>query len=166
VKQSTSPSMSTTALLATVIALALSALTNVTPASAWSTRSAARELRSCVNHERARYGLPALRPARALARAARSHARSMARAGYFSHTDRRGRGPYQRVSARTSWFRHGVGENIAAGRWTMRRTCSEWMRSAGHRRMILDRGFDHIGAGVARDGRLRRYMVVDFGDAS
>lgn len=147
------------------MALSASALFNVTPASAWNTRSAERELRACVNHQRARYGLRALRPARSLTRAARSHARSMARAGYFSHTDRRGRNPYQRVSARTSTFRRGVGENIAAGRWTMRRTCSEWMHSAGHRRMILDQGFDHIGAGVARGGRMGRYMVVDFGDA-
>lgn len=131
-----------------------------------STRSAERSLRSCANAERAAAGLPALRTSPALGRAARAHARDMARRGYFDHTSPAGRGPGARVAARTSAFRRGVGENIAAGAsWTTRRTCREWMASPGHRGQILDRSFTHVGAGYARGGRMGRYMVQVFGAA-
>lgn len=153
------------ATLTSLVAILGAGLVGVAPASAWSSRSAERVLRTCVNHERAIHGLPKLRFSKALRSAARSHARSMARGGYFSHTDRSGGSAYQRVARRTDRYRRGVGENIAAGRWTMKRTCREWMRSPGHRAIILDPSFEYSGAGVIRGGRYGRYMVLNVGDS-
>lgn len=151
--------------IAPLVTVATMLATSVAPAAAGDARSTERSLRRCANHERKKAGLPRLRPSRALARAARSHARSMARRGFFDHRDPSGREAPQRVAARTDEYGGRVGENIAAGQPNVSVTCAEWMRSPGHRANILNRSFDHIGAGFARGGPYGRYLVQVFGDA-
>jgi uncharacterized protein YkwD len=121
-------------------------------------------IHDCANRNRRAAGLGALRHSRTLARAARLHARNMARLGFFDHTDPRGRGVGERVAIFDRAHRFvGLGENIAAGYRTAALTCQEWMSSAGHRGNILNPTFTHIGAGFARGGPYGRYYVQVFG---
>lgn len=125
---------------------------------------AERRMRVCANYRRSRNGLPPVRAARKLNRAARMHARNMAKHRFFSHTDHRGRSPFDRVRI---FDRNGtfvaVGENIAAGFRSVRGACRGWMRSKGHRENMLRRGWTHIGTGFALGGPYGRYYVQVFG---
>lgn len=126
-----------------------------------------RGIRGCANHERRDGGLAPLAFSKPLTRAARMHARNMARLGFFDHTDPQGRGVGERVAifdrARRFTF---IGENIAAGQGSTASACDSWMGSAGHRANILNQEFTHIGAGFASGGPYRRYYVQVFGKPS
>lgn len=88
----------------------------------------------------------------------------MASQGFFSHTDRLGRGPAERVEIFDREHRFVfIGENIAAGYGSPREACQGWMKSKGHRENILREGFTAIGAGFARGGPFDRYYVQVFG---
>lgn len=110
-----------------------------------------------VNAERRSRGLPRLRHNSRLRRAAERHARDMVRRGYFSHDTPSGTDFVQRVvRARyvtrrsANWL---LGENLAWGsgsRSSARNIMRAWMRSQGHRRNILRRGFREIGIGIVR----------------
>jgi uncharacterized protein YkwD len=139
--------------------------TSITQAAPDDARSTERSLRSCANHERAKAGLPRLHASRALAQAARAQAKAMAQRGFFAHRDPSGHDARQRVAMHTNRYGPRVGENLAAGQPTVRRTCEAWMRSPDHRANILDPRYDHIGAGFARGGSYGRYLVQVFGDA-
>lgn len=125
---------------------------------------AERRIRRCANVRRSKNGVRRVRTARKLNRAARLHARNMARHGFFDHTDHRGRSPYDRVGIFDRGHRifSSVGENIAAGYGSVRAACRGWMKSGGHRANILERGWTHIGAGFARGGPYGRYYVQVF----
>jgi uncharacterized protein YkwD len=107
-----------------------------------------------------------------LRRAGRRHARSMARQNYFSHVGRDGSTPADRVRRtgypKGSW---AVGEVIASGRRrsaTPARTVRRWMRSPGHRDVILNGRYPDLGVAIyggcpcKRDRRAATY-VLDFG---
>jgi uncharacterized protein YkwD len=108
-----------------------------------------------LNAQRRAHGLRGLRANPRLRRAASGFARLMERANFFSHTSPSGSTPLSRI--RSTSYLHGarswtIGENIAWGTGayaTPRGTVSAWMRSAGHRRNILDPAFHEIGIGVA-----------------
>jgi uncharacterized protein YkwD len=123
-------------------------------------------IRKCANRERAKAGLPRLTENTILNRAARFHAKNMAKHDFFSHDDPQGRGPAQRVDIFGSWEAFtGIGENIAAGRNDPADTCRDWMESPGHRENILDPSFHAIGGGFAiGDNALRFYYVQEFGE--
>src|SRR5918997_1630092 len=152
------------------ILVALAALVLAAPASAMAAGACVRASSTpakvakpaivratlCVlNAERARHRLRPLRLNRRLSKAARRHARDMARRKYFSHdslgggsfVDRIRRAGYLR-GART-WF---VGENLAWGsheRSAPRAITRMWMNSPGHRANILSRSFNEVGIGLA-----------------
>jgi uncharacterized protein YkwD len=89
----------------------------------------------------------------------------MARYDFFSHTDQRGRNFWQRVALFDVEREHFArAENIAVGRVPVSSICSSWMRSAGHRRSILDPATKWIGAGFATGGSWGRYFVQVFGN--
>ena len=121
-----------------------------------------RGLRKCANGHRRRAGLRRLRRGASLSRAARFHAQSMAKGGFFGHVDPRGRGPARRVAMFGGGFGN-VQEVIGAGYRGTRSACRTWMRSGAHRANILRRGFTHLGGGYAGGGRYERYYVVTFG---
>ena len=118
------------------------------PAVARSTvRSTELDMVAAVNGVRAAHGLGAVRHAPVLARTASRYAGWMLRAQYFGHQAR----------IQTSRAFSVVGENLAwhSGRqalvrWTLR----AWMRSPGHRAVILHRPFRWMGAGLRR-GRFK-----------
>jgi uncharacterized protein YkwD len=126
--------------------------------------AAERGIRACANRERRTRGIAPLGPSAPLARAARLHARSMARLGFFDHTDPQGRGVDERVAIfdRARRFTY-IGENIAAGQGSPASACSSWMGSAGHRANILNPEYTHVGGGFARGGPYSRYYVQVFG---
>jgi uncharacterized protein YkwD len=99
-----------------------------------------------INAARARAGVPPLRVAAPLQRAARSHSNAMLRSGSFTHGDW-----YRRLR------RHGVrgrtlGENIAWGvglDGSADAIVQMWLESPPHRQTMLRRGFRYVGVGVA-----------------
>jgi uncharacterized protein YkwD len=122
-----------------------------------------RALARAVNHARARYGLPALRRSRGLARAADYHSQEMLSADYFAHTSRDG-GPFSRRVRRFARY-HRVGEVIAMVSGCSRRGRRYALRlllaSPTHRAILLAGHFRRIGVGM-RAGRLgaRRVCMI------
>ena len=115
-----------------------------------------RRLLRCTNARRARNGREPLKVASALRRAARLHARNMARHGFFDHTDHRGRGPAERVALFNPKLRlRAISENIAAGQRSAAAACTSWMNSPGHRRNILG-NHNRVGLGFWPGGTYRR----------
>jgi uncharacterized protein YkwD/murein DD-endopeptidase MepM/ murein hydrolase activator NlpD len=119
-----------------------------------------------TNQERARRGLPPLKPNGVLHEAARLHAEDMARHAYFSHQGRDGRSSMLRMRA-LGYEGNAFGENIAMGQRTPEEVVQSWMKSAGHRENILNRAFREMGVGVAErnqgQGGARRLWVQTFG---
>lgn len=130
-----------------------------------------RALVRAINDTRAENGLRALRPLKALTRAALGHARSLAALGVFSHA------PVRSVAAAYAqgtkswaigeimlWVRGALSEEEVVGRW---------LASDRHRRDLLGR-WHHIGVGVVHaknapgvyGGRDVTIVVVDFGRRS
>ena len=96
-----------------------------------------------VNGVRAQHGLGPLRYSGSLRRSADRYAAWMLRADFFGHQGR----------IRASRRYRKLGEALALHRgWRaqVRRTVQGWLRSPGHRALILSRGFRHLGAGHSR----------------
>lgn len=133
---------------------------NATPASA-AKRTMVRATLCVLNAQRERHGLRPLKLNRRLSKAARRHARDMARRNYFDHdslgggsfVDRIRRAGYLRGARR--WW---VGENLAWGtqeRSAPRSITQMWMHSPGHRANILSHSFREVGIGLAYDAPVR-----------
>jgi uncharacterized protein YkwD len=116
-----------------------------------SQASVSEAVRCLVNAERAAKGLPALRDAPALRRAAIGHSRDMVIRSFFDHvspggatlTDRARQSGYSRFRS--------LGEDIGWGTGdlgTPAAIVDAWMHSPPHRAVILHRGFREIGVGV------------------
>jgi uncharacterized protein YkwD len=151
------------ALAACLVTLALPAFPAVAGAStSRAVLRAEKRIRACANRQRRLHGIAPVRASRALGRAARLHARNMARRAFFRHDDPWGRSPGDRIALFSSrpW---SWGENIAAGQRSARSACRAWMHSPGHRRNILDPGFKRVGGGFARGGPYGTYFVMDLG---
>jgi uncharacterized protein YkwD len=92
--------------------------------------------------------------------AAQAHACDMAVQGYFSHRGKDGSTSKRRLSRQGC---HGglVAENIAIGQTDSLDTVQSWMDSPGHRKiMLLGRGVDHFGLGVALAGNAYTHGYV------
>lgn len=100
-----------------------------------------------ANQARADSGLPPYECDLAVAAVARDHSEDMALNGYFSHTNRQGQRPWDRMREAGISFR-SAGENIAYGQRTPASVHNSWMNSSGHRRNILNSGFTHLGVGA------------------
>lgn len=117
---------------------------------------------SCVVDERRRdAGRRAWRGDGRLDLAARRHAADMVERRYFAHESPGGRDHMDRIR-RTGWgtsrSRWRAGETLAWGSGsgsTPRSLVTAWMRSPGHRRILLDPGYDAVGLGVARGAPTR-----------
>jgi uncharacterized protein YkwD len=147
---------------------------NATTAHA-SKRQIVRATLCQLNRTRAHHGLRRLRLNKKLSKAARRHARDMARRNYFSH-DTLGGGSFLDRIRRTGYLRGAhrwiVGENLAWGSKGYSRPqviMRMWMKSPGHRANILNGSFREIGIGVAYDapvrhgGRPAGTYATDFG---
>jgi uncharacterized protein YkwD len=113
---------------------------------------------AATNAERADAGCDPLETDDRLTAAAQGHAADMATGDYFSHTSEDGREFDDRI--RAEGHPAPGGENIAAGQDSAAEVVSEWMRSPGHRRNILDCDFVSIGVGFDDRGN---QWVQNFG---
>jgi uncharacterized protein YkwD len=112
-----------------------------------------------VNAEREKEGVPPLVPDPRLDLAAQKHAEDMLARIYYSHESPEGTLPRQRVQA-TGFVGDAVGENIAAGHFSVDTVMNAWLHSSGHRRNILESRFSHFGVGLAVGGYEHRYQVI------
>ncbi|WP_148573998.1 CAP domain-containing protein [Nocardioides caldifontis] len=104
-----------------------------------------KQLQKAVNKRRAAHGLRPVRFDRCTDRVAERWGRHLARTGSFEHQSLR---PLiNRCGAR--W----AGETLAYGRVEPARMVRMWMRSDGHRAILLSRQATHVGIGAARDSR-------------
>jgi len=151
-------------LLLTVLAVVLAGAF-AGPAAASAAPLNDDQLLSEINHERQARGLRPLTPSRRLARAANGYAHAMVAGRDFAHGDF-----VQRIRAtgymRRLPYRH-VGENLA---WleapSARGVVDAWLNSPGHRRVLLDPGFRHVGIGIADGtpaGTAGATVTADFG---
>jgi uncharacterized protein YkwD len=108
-----------------------------------------------INQARAQHGLGALRSRSPLERAAAAHSRDMVRRDFFSHSSPGGSTPRQRID-RTGYLNGArswaVGETIAwgtGGYATPASIVRGWLRSPGHRAILLDGRYDDLGIGIA-----------------
>jgi uncharacterized protein YkwD len=122
-----------------------------------------------INHQRAKYGLAAVRPNRGLARAADYHSWEMLDANYFAHSSRDG-GPFD-VRIRRYAKPRALGETLAmlgggCGRQSPRRVVRMWMNSPGHRAILLSGKYRRVGL-ARRTGSLGGthacVVTADFG---
>jgi uncharacterized protein YkwD len=91
-----------------------------------------------------------------LYRAARVHARDMARRNYFEHQGRDGSSPKDRVQ-REGYPLRLTGENIAFGPDSVAEVVDGWLGSPGHCANIMDPRFRDMGVAVAL-GNKRGYF--------
>ena len=133
-----------------------------------------RTLLTLINRARTQRGLKALVLRASLYRAAKAHSQEMIRLDYFSHLSDAGRSPQSRAK-RAGYTASGYGswslaEVIAWGSGSAGSPTSvfrSWMRSPGHRAILLDKRWRDIGVGRAK-GTFRglsgvRMYTVDVG---
>lgn len=101
-----------------------------------------------ANCERQARRIPPLQCDERLVWVGRAHSHDMIARDYFSHIDRDGRTPGERLQARGLRFRR-TGENLALAP-NMALGHQGWMHSRGHRESILNPEFSHFGVGVIR----------------
>jgi uncharacterized protein YkwD len=106
---------------------------------------------------------PALESSPLLAASANDHAFDMAAHSYFSHEDREGRTPLERMLA-AGYDGCRLAENIARGHATPEAVVSAWMASADHCVNLLRSELRHLGVGYAtsEDG-WQHYWAQNFG---
>jgi uncharacterized protein YkwD len=116
-----------------------------------------------INEARDDHGLGALRASGSLERAATAHSRDMVLHGFFAHDSPTGSTPKERIDragyfdGASSW---ALGETIAWGSGGLATPASivrSWLRSPGHRAILLDGRYRDLGVGIAlgapgRDG--------------
>ncbi|MFT3660233.1 MAG: CAP domain-containing protein [Gordonia sp. (in: high G+C Gram-positive bacteria)] len=134
----------------------------VSPAEAASTATMENQLFSLTNQTRKSHGVPAVSANACLKNYARSHAAAMAR-----NDPPRNKNPriwHQNLNPILSGCRMTmVGENVAAGYSTAAQAHNGWWNSPGHRKNMMNRQFNRLGAGVALSRNGRYYYVTVYG---
>ena len=112
-----------------------------------------------INDVRARNGVRALHGSGTLSASAGAYSNWLMQADYFGHV----------AGIRASGSFNRLGEILAihgGGRARIRRTVGRWLRSPGHRAVMLSSSFRYFGAGVTVGrfgGRRATIWVVHFG---
>lgn len=109
-----------------------------------------------INSFRAQHKLPRLSASAALAGAAYSHARDLARRQRLDHDGFRAR-----VDGIVS---SAAAENVLVGCADASCAYRTWANSAGHRRNMLMRNVTHYGLASATADNGRRYWVLELGN--
>jgi uncharacterized protein YkwD len=112
--------------------------------------AAGRATLCLVNAQRTSRGLPALASNGPLRRAAEKHSADMVARRFFDHVNPEGADQADRAAA--EGYRGSVGENLYTGTGsgvTPRQAVRWWMKSPGHRKNILTKGYRDGGLGVA-----------------
>jgi uncharacterized protein YkwD len=159
---------------AVIAALLTILVLGAVPAVAFDRSAKEAEVLKLINQARKSRGLRAVKVVGPLDRAALSHSRDMLTRDYFSHSSLAGASVATRARragySTSGCSRWSVGEVIALGsgsKATPKSVVKAWMRSVGHRKVILTKNWRDVGIGCAR-GTYRgvRGVVmytVDFG---
>lgn len=147
----------TVSLVAVLIGIALPARTNALTATG-------TQYRDEINRVRVTKRVPALSYSYTLGLAALKRVQDMAAGRVFAHSV--GGRTYQ-TYLRTAKVKFSAsGEALGMNYGTARTGVAAWLRSSGHRAIILDRRYTHVGAAVGRsviDGKPTTIVVVLFG---
>lgn len=136
----------------------------VVPGAVSAKRHAAA-VRCLINVERRARGVAKLRRNGKLGRAARDYARQMAVRDFFSHVSPSGSTLGARVR-RVRYRAAASAENIAWGagrRGTPRALVNAWLRSPGHRSLLLSAAYRDVGVGTSLGspaGRVARSATI------
>ena len=106
-----------------------------------------------VNAQRSKNGLPALTHNWELSRVARYKSQDMIDKNYGS--------PFDMMKSFGISYT-AAGENIAKGQNSPQSVMNAWMNSSGHRANILNKSYNQIGVGVAKDSRGNLYWTQMF----
>ena len=120
--------------------------------------AAADRIHRLVNQERAAAGLPALAASPRIASIAAGHSMAMATRGDIWHND-----AYFGAANRRALGARALGENVAMNR-SIDDAHRRLMASPGHRRNILDAGFDAVGIAVVQDESGTLFVTQNFAD--
>lgn len=107
----------------------------------------AESVLSAINAARAKAGCGPLRLNGKLVAAAKAHARAMAEQNFFGHSGKDGSRFSSRIKGQGYSYRTAA-ENIAAGQKSAAQVVSSWLKSAGHRRNILNCRMTETGVAV------------------
>ena len=105
-----------------------------------------RELADRINAHRRRLGRPVLQWDARVAAVAARHSRNMVEQRFFSHTDHRGRSPFDRLDEAGIGFSKAA-ENIASGQRGAEAVLDAWLSSEGHRRNLEEPAYTRHGIG-------------------
>ncbi len=97
----------------------------------------AESVLTAINAARAKAGCGPLRLNGKLVAAAKGHAKAMAEQNFFGHAGKDGSRFSSRI-ARQGYSYRTAAENIAAGQKSAAQVVNSWLKSAGHRRNILN----------------------------
>lgn len=98
-----------------------------------------------------------------LAKVATAHSKDMADHSFFSHDSRNGTSPFQRIK-KAGYRYDSAGENIAAGFRSPASVVKAWLKSPGHCKNVMNRGYVELGVGFATGGTYGTYWTQDFGN--
>lgn len=120
-----------------------------------------QQLFDLTNASRVRHGFSALEWEENVAVTARSHSIDMADNDYFSHQNRQGKSPFDRMDDDNINYR-SAGENLAYGQSSSIFAHEGLMNSEGHRENILLDTYSHLGTGVAFNEKFQPYYTENF----
>ena len=120
-----------------------------------------QQLFDLTNAARVRHGLSSLKWESNVAITARKHSIDMAENDYFSHDNKQGKSPFDRMADDGVKFR-GAGENLAYGQSSSIFAHEGLMNSEGHRENILLDSYSHLGTGVSFNEKLQPYYTENF----
>jgi len=143
--------------LTTVTAALALLVFSAVPALAFDRQANENTMLRLINHARTSRGLHAVKSYSALHKAARAHSSDMLRRDYFAHSSLSGLSVSSRARragySANGWSAWAVGEVIAWGsglRGTPQAIFKAWMRSSGHRKIILTKRWRDVGIGCSR----------------
>ena len=108
-----------------------------------------------INETRRQYGAGPLAYNPALDRIARAHARLMASRQTMSHD----LGGNLRERSLAGGYEGATGENLATGQRTLEQTIESWLKSPGHRQILLNRRFVEFGLAAETSSQGRAYWA-------
>ncbi|KIL76298.1 CAP domain-containing protein [Bacillus badius] len=119
------------------------------------------QLFDLTNAARAKRGLAVLKWDDQVKGTARKHSSDMAKQNYFSHTNKRGQSPFDRMEADGVSFTT-AGENLAYGQFSSIFAHEGLMNSLGHRENILRPEYRFLGVGAAFNEENQPYYTENF----
>ncbi|WP_203248221.1 CAP domain-containing protein [Sporosarcina beigongshangi] len=120
-----------------------------------------QQLFDLTNAARVRHGYSILQWEANVAETARNHSIDMADNDYFSHQNKQGKSPFNRMDEDGVTYR-SAGENLAYGQSSSIFAHEGLMNSEGHRENILLDNYSHLGTGVAFNEKLQPYYTENF----